>query len=407
MQALLEYASYMPHGYCLFWQPWLVALYAGSDALIFLAYSAIPIALLMFLRRRPDIRYRGLVALFAAFIMLCGIAHLVSIVTLWVPVYPLHGLVKLVTGAVSAVTAAVLFFLIPRLVAIPSPHQLEEANARLRAEIAAHERTLEELREIQRTLEETVEHRTSDLTHANQKLSVMTGEAIHRSRNLLSVVAALAQQTARGASDAATFVERFIGRLDALSNATTAVMSGPTPIVAPLRTIARRQLEPALLSYGDRISLNGAPIEATVEAAQQIALALHELATNAIKFGALAVPDGRVDLDWHLSSAPSGEEEFVLRWREDQLAPAHDAAAELRLGGFGTRLLTSVVPGTLGGTAHRSFEKGGMLYELRAPAKAILPQAEERETPSPPLAAKPRDREERHAGDPSAAALPS
>ena len=49
MQSLLEYASYMPHGYCLFWQPWLVILFAGSDLLIFLAYSAIPVALMIVL----------------------------------------------------------------------------------------------------------------------------------------------------------------------------------------------------------------------------------------------------------------------------------------------------------------------------------------------------------------------
>ncbi len=56
MQALIEIAAYMPHGYCLLWQPWLVALYAGSDLLIFLSYSAIPLALVLFLRRRPDVR---------------------------------------------------------------------------------------------------------------------------------------------------------------------------------------------------------------------------------------------------------------------------------------------------------------------------------------------------------------
>ena len=103
MQALIEYASYMPHGYCLFWQPWLVTLYAGSDLLIFAAYSLIPFALLTFLPAAQDLRFRGLVALFAAFILLCGITHLISVVTLWVPVYPLHGLAKLITGVVSIV----------------------------------------------------------------------------------------------------------------------------------------------------------------------------------------------------------------------------------------------------------------------------------------------------------------
>lgn len=375
MQALLEYASYMPHGYCLFWQPWLVALYAGSDALIFLSYAAIPIALVLFLRRRPDIRYRGLVALFAAFILLCGISHLVSIVTLWVPVYPLHGLVKLVTGLVSAVTAVVLFLLVPRLVAIPSPHQLEAANARLRAEIAAHERTLAELRAIQHSLEETVARRTADLSRANDRLSVMTGEAIHRSQNLLSVVKALARQTARGVPDTETFLDRFMGRLNALSAATAAVRSGPAAASAPLETVARGQLEPVLLAFGDRIDLAGPPVETGVEAAQQIALALHELATNAIKFGALAEPEGRVTIAWDLLPAPSpGGEAFVLRWAEHRPSPAPAPEAAPREGGFGTQLLTAVVPAMLGGTARRRFEPGGMVYELRAPAAAIRPR---------------------------------
>jgi two-component sensor histidine kinase len=407
MQALLEFASYMPHGYCLFWQPWLVALYAGSDALIFLAYAAIPVALLMFLRRRPDIRYRGLVALVAAFILLCGISHLVSLVTLWDPVYPLHGLVKLVTGLVSAVTATVLFFLIPRLVAIPSPHQLEEANARLRAEIESHERTLAELRDIQKTLEEKVEQRTFDLTHANQRLSVMTDEAIHRSRNLLAVVTALAQQTARDSKDTATFILRFIGRLGALSNATASVMSRPASISAPLDTIARRQLEPVLLAYGDRISLCGAPIETNVDAAQQIALALHELATNAIKFGALAVPEGTVEISWRLERASSEDEELVLWWKEDRVAAAREAEAGFREGGLGTRLLTAVVPTALRETARRSFADGGMLYELRAPAAMIQPQAEEAETLVPHMASTPVRPDDRQAGGLRAAFAPS
>lgn len=123
----------MPHGMCLLWEPWLVFLYAGSDLLIFLAYAAIPIALLIFLRRRPELHYRGLVALFAAFILLCGITHLISIVILWTPVYPFHGFVKVFTGIVSAATAVTLFRLIPDLVRIPSPAQLEDANASLRA----------------------------------------------------------------------------------------------------------------------------------------------------------------------------------------------------------------------------------------------------------------------------------
>ena len=98
MQNFIEIWQYMPHGMCLLWQPWLVALWAGSDLLIFLSYTAIPFALLTVLRKRKDIPFSGLVVLFASFILLCGLTHLMGIVTLWYPIYPWVGMLKLATG---------------------------------------------------------------------------------------------------------------------------------------------------------------------------------------------------------------------------------------------------------------------------------------------------------------------
>ncbi len=72
---LIDQASYMAHGYCLLWKPWLVALHAGSDFLIFAAYFAIPVAIWIFLQRRPpDLEMRRIAILFAAFIFLCGLS---------------------------------------------------------------------------------------------------------------------------------------------------------------------------------------------------------------------------------------------------------------------------------------------------------------------------------------------
>lgn len=78
----VAYGEYMPHGMCLLWKPWLVLLWAGSDLLIFLSYTAIPVAILMILRKRTEVPQAPLVALFGAFILLCGITHLFMIVTL-------------------------------------------------------------------------------------------------------------------------------------------------------------------------------------------------------------------------------------------------------------------------------------------------------------------------------------
>ena len=362
MQALLEYASYMPHGYCLLWEPWLVLLYVGSDLLIALSYSAIPVALLLFLRKRPDIRYRGLVALFAAFILLCGITHVFSILILWWPVYPLHGLVKLLTGVVSAFTAITLFLLIPKLARIPSPTQLEAANARLRSEIAAHEETMRELREVQGSLEAKVARRTAELKEANDHLAVVSKEAVHRSKNLLSVVISLARQTARGVEDVPGFLEKLTGRLNALSSANATVLGTDHSGRAPLETIARAQLEPLVQTYPERIDFSGPVVEMDAERAQQVCLALHELATNAVKYGALAIETGRIHISWELA-AREGTGWVSLLWRETGGAAGSGGGEE----GFGTALLEKAVPNMLNGEVSRSFGEEGLRYELRFP----------------------------------------
>ncbi|WP_191090189.1 sensor histidine kinase [Histidinibacterium aquaticum] len=379
MQAILEYASYMPHGYCLFWQPWLVILFVGSDFLIFASYSAIPIALWSFLRQRQDIRYRGLVALFSAFILLCGITHLVSMLTLWVPMYPLHGVTKLITGIVSAATAVMLFRLIPELVRIPAPSELERVNAELRKEVEAHEKTFALLREAQRDLEEKVEARTAELEELNGRMAVAAREAVHRSKNLLSVVTSIARQTARGAVSKDDFVQSFIGRIDALASATSSVIRGDGARSADIGDIVRSQLEPALLTYGDRIAVEGPPVAVGQQGAQQLGLLLHELATNAQKFGALAGEEGSIDVRWDLREWATGDPALNFTWREAGPGGSEASLPDQDAGGFGSKLLTTVVPGMLSGSATRRLEQGYLVYELTVPLSAIEPDTEAKE----------------------------
>ena len=370
----------MPHGYCLFWQPWLVALFAGSDLLIFLSYSAIPLALLIFLRQRPDIRYRQLVALFAAFILLCGLTHLISIVTLWIPVYPLHGLVKLVTGIVSMTTAVVLFLLVPSLVKIPSPQLLEQAQAGLRTEIAAHEATLAQLREAHRDIEAKIAERTAELTAANERLSVISRETVHRKTNMLAVVSSLARETARRAPDLAVFMESFSGRLQALADATAALTAGPSGAHTSLGEVVRSQIAPMIETYGDRIAVAGPQVSLGSVAAQQLALAVYELATNAVKYGALSAPSGRVSLSWQLQ-----DDELTLRWEEGGAVAPADVERSNRSGGFGTILVTRAIPAMLGGTAERRVTAQGLIYTLTAPLARLRPDPRDHEGDFPGL----------------------
>jgi PAS domain S-box-containing protein len=160
---MIERAAYMAHGYCLLWKPWLIASHASSDLLIFGAYSAIPVAIFVFIRRRKDLELKPLAFLFAAFIFLCGLTHLIQGVTLWWPVYETQAYVKVATAMVSVATAIAIFPLIPKALAIPSPRQLQTVNDGLAAEIEAHRRTLSELARAKEELERRAAERTKEL----------------------------------------------------------------------------------------------------------------------------------------------------------------------------------------------------------------------------------------------------
>lgn len=118
-----------PHGYCLLWDPALVWTHVTADALIGLSYYSIPFALGAFLLRRRDVDFSWMLWMFAAFILACGTTHFFSIWTLWEPDYGIEALVKVATAAISVVTAVMLWPLLGKALAVPSPAQLRQALA--------------------------------------------------------------------------------------------------------------------------------------------------------------------------------------------------------------------------------------------------------------------------------------
>lgn len=174
MAGILEYlfssAGFLPHGICLLWRPDLVALHAASDLVIAMSYFSIPLAIVTFVRGRRDFDYSGVAVLFAAFIILCGTTHLASIGMLWFPYYGLDGMLKFVTALVSAATAVVLWPLIPRLLAVPSPAALRRANVRLAEEVSERVAAEAALREAQAGLEARVQARTAELLRAELRV---------------------------------------------------------------------------------------------------------------------------------------------------------------------------------------------------------------------------------------------
>ena len=142
--------TFVPHGYCLQWRPDILWLNVISDLFIAAAYFTIPLALILFVRKRKDIQFRGIFFLFASFILLCGITHVMAIYNMWHGAYGLHGIFKALTAVVSIITAVVIFKNIEEAVAIPSRKEFERvlessANDKIKAEKLEVEKKAEEI----------------------------------------------------------------------------------------------------------------------------------------------------------------------------------------------------------------------------------------------------------------------
>ncbi|HEX4179278.1 MAG TPA: histidine kinase dimerization/phosphoacceptor domain -containing protein [Caulobacteraceae bacterium] len=255
------------HGFCLSWAPGLVALHAGSDALIGLAYFSIPLALAWFVRERRDLAYSWIVSLFVAFILACGTTHLFSILTLWVPVYGVEGMVKAITAALSIATAIALWPLVPKLLALPSPDQLRELNA---------------------DLERRVSSRTAELQAALEQRDLLLREVYHRVKNNLQTVDALLHMQARRTTDpeAREGLGDLRGRVFALGLVHQQLMGSEnltTFDIAPFL----KELSTNILQGGEHdgvtLSVAACPLQVGLDFAIPLGLLVTELVTNSLK----------------------------------------------------------------------------------------------------------------------------
>jgi PAS domain S-box-containing protein len=197
----------------------------------------------------------------------------------------------------------------------------------------------------------------TDTRRAEERQTLLINELNHRVKNTLATIQSLARQTLREGVSPRDARERLTDRLLALSAAHN-VLTRENWEGADLAEIAREAVRP-YDDTGARIEACGPPARLAPNVALALSMALHELATNALKYGALSAPEGHVTLAW--SVAPSGDA-IDLAWRERGGPPVSEPATT----GFGSRLLAGL-GGELGAPADIRYDPAGLICRLRAP----------------------------------------
>ncbi|HEX6831007.1 MAG TPA: HWE histidine kinase domain-containing protein [Methyloceanibacter sp.] len=446
----------------------LDSLHAFADAIIAVSFFIIPAALLFLYYRRQD-RSRAdqaLLTLFILFLASAGLAHLASV--LFGPVHGLVAVLKSLSALIALTAAIVIWRLTPELVKRPS-------RDRLQSEIAAHLRTLEELRETRQQLEERVEARTKELAEAKQRFEIAlrgspimvftqdsdmrftwvhnppsginpafligktdteilppeaaasfmaakrraieTGESqtietnfelfgrrrsyylltealhddkgdvigttsvaveiterkeaenqlrlllrelTHRSKNLLAVIQAIARQTAARTKTIDDFLDRFGARLVAIGCSQDLLVADNWH-GASLRTLVEQQLN--MDRSGSQIVIDGEDVMLKPEAVQNLGLALHELATNAQKYGALSSGRGSVRVHWQFCDS----DQLKLTWEERGGPPVSTPERS----GFGRAMIESVVGKALEGEVKLTFPAKGVRCVIMIPETQV------------------------------------
>jgi two-component sensor histidine kinase len=228
------------------------------------------------------------------------------------------------------------------------------------------------LRLAMRRADATIRTRAADAAAGEARKTLLMREVDHRAKNVLAVVQSVIRLTPRDKPEIfATAVE---ARVAALARTHSLLAEGGW-YGADLRAVAERALAPyTRMPNSGSVSLDGTPVPLVPAAVQPIAMILHELATNAARYGALSVPGGAVTLAWRVSRG-GGDDRLHMRWVETDGAPVPGTPTRQ---GFGTRLIDASVRGQLGGTVTRRWESAGLVCEISIPlARAVAAGNEE------------------------------
>ncbi len=245
----------------------------------------------------------------------------------------------------------------------PRPGGLTEAQTRgLEALARQVEAQLESRRLLAERAGATAERLAAEAADRRRQ-ELLSLELGHRLKNLLALVHSIAVRTLRGAEVPAEARSALLDRIRALGKAQDILLAGSAE-AASMSALVRDAIEPH--GHGARFRVSGPEIAVSAKAALMLALALHELSTNAAKYGALSSPAGTVDIGWSVV-AGGGEPMVEVVWREG----GGPAVAPPRREGFGTRLIERALAETVGGTATLEYPPCGAVCRIEAQLSAF------------------------------------
>ncbi|WP_193227651.1 PAS domain S-box protein [Aureimonas psammosilenae] len=205
-----------------------------------------------------------------------------------------------------------------------------------------------------------------DRRRAEEQRAILNRELSHRLKNTLAIVSSIATQTLRTASDVGTAKRTLSERINALSKAHDILLTGHRD-AASIAEIVRSAV--ALHNDGGRIAVEGPDVQLGSKYSLALSLIVHELSTNAVKYGALSQPEGRVLATWSIAPSPeSGDALLLFDWIEADGPPV----AEPTRRSFGTRLIEMGLAGAAEGSSHISYAPEGVRCRITAALSEIV-----------------------------------
>jgi len=288
-----------------------------------------------------------------------------------------NSLLMLIVGGIVIIAAAsVATFLLSREITRAVRWLARDAR-RLGAGEAVPSRhyPISEIAEVAGAIAQAADKRRA----AETEVRFLMRELAHRSKNQMTVIAAMAKQTARGADSVPEFVASFEKRIFGLARSTDLLLANGIAGV-DLEELLTHQINPFCPLDGERVDLSGPPLRLNTQSAQILGMAAHELATNAAKYGAFSNEQGQLALHWTIAG-----DTLVLVWREH----VEGLVERPERRGFGTTVLENMVGSALGAEVTRTRHADGIEWTFTIPLAALDPSKTPAEGKPPPPAPPP------------------